>query len=72
MQHLTISTSRDPADPTDFLVIVEDEEHHQLAQLDAFSGAHAHRVAADMMLLIRKMDPKLLVVLDGPVLRPSA
>ncbi len=69
MHHLTIATSRDPANRTDFIVTVRDEAQHQLARIDAFSGDHAKRVADDVVLLIHKLDPKRRIVLESSLHR---
>jgi hypothetical protein len=65
MSHVTIATTRDPTNHAAFLVTIKDESHHDMAQIDALSASHARRVAADCILLIRKLDPKRPIVFDN-------
>ena len=50
-----------------FCVIVEDEHHLPVAQMDAMSRDHARLVAGALLLLLPKLDPGRSVVLDASV-----
>ena len=67
MPHLTIATVRDPGNAANFVVTVMDERHRKVAELDALSAAHARRVAADEVCLIRRLEPNRSVVLETEV-----
>jgi hypothetical protein len=67
MSHLTIATTCDSSNGAAFYVTVRDETHRELAHIDALSAAHARRVAADVILLIRQRDPLRPVVLDNSI-----
>mgnify|MGYP003352242827 CR=1 FL=1 len=47
-----------------FRVVVEDETHKRVAELEAMSPEHARLVAGAMVLLLPKLDPGRSVVLD--------
>ncbi len=64
MPHLTIATIRETGNAANFVVRVVDERHQKVAELDALSAAHARRVAADMVCLIRRLEPNRSVVLE--------
>ena len=58
-----ISVRRDATDD-EVSVIVHDEAERSLAQVGAFSEAHAQLVARDLVSLVRKADPGSAFTLD--------
>ena len=48
----------------EFSVALHDEAEHPLAQIGAFAETHAHKVARDLMTLVRKSDPDGAFVMD--------
>ena len=58
-----ISARRDAGD-SEFSVVVHDETERSLARMGAFSALHAHKVARDLISLVRKSDPDGAFVID--------
>ena len=67
---VTTLDCRDKSDP--YHVVVEDDDNNRVADMSALSLAHAHRIAADIAVLLPKLQPGDHVVLATRALPPRA
>jgi hypothetical protein len=58
------------ASGSEMRVLVRDQHAREVASVNAFSGAHALGVVHDLMMLLRRTDPDVSVVLDTHIRKP--
>ncbi len=59
-------------DREEFSVVMHDETSRSLAELGAFSSLHAHKVARDLMTLVRRTDPDGVFTVEKQEEQPVA